>query len=861
MNNKFKITLKSKIIALCFFCAILLISVRSIQAQRAFTDHFTFFYTNDFENDPPSVENPIELPPIVVNVIGISAGNVNPTIPDYVIKLANWLEWAYGRYLIDGFRLPSSTNVKIGRPVQPAIVPDPNWIYFHRDEIASDEVPGTAAHELFHIVQLEYWNAYNLDFPFFIEGMTVAMENTVIPETARYQGFCEHANHRKIDNNQGLNWPHNFFDMGITDWEDAYYTGIIWTYLMEHNSNNTSPRYPGTDFILRFLEATDMEDAPGPPSEELLFDTLNDLLDDHGTNLDTEMKHLAFANLIRLYENFDGDHIYGFWWDDTDPSWFDSNNLEWTFSGIDVLPIFYEYRILNLNDESDAARLYDAYQGEYDHPDGVEDQVIIDEYGAAYWQYDNANLIDLINDAGGLAYDGPGLPYRVNVNMDYVSGSVPKYLCAVGFKDFDSIFHEAGLIRFDDDRIVRAGVAVTAFGYSEYDFGHTITAYEWTTTPSWGLLGALASEHTYRLPLAMHQILMRGITNAYDYYLGDTLSIIAYTTNTNVDVELSELAIPVPSFNYTYEPLFQMNLRKLSIDGFYLNHSEAIIYPQDRSDLTNYYIQNASGDSFYRLDLRQDPNDMADTGLLLTLFPYDINANPLPDLLIRDYSFDLDSSGHLTGKVAILNQGTADAYNARIPIFIEFYKWQSSIPYLSRRKENTIIEIDKESVIETVLYYDSRIDLAAGETEVIDIDYETNWDWQDEEEAHPGHKQLEVTVEMIVNSLKGSTGMEYLRIDELTTQNNGPERATVYCFYTPINTYIPDNIALGDLNQDGKITPKDAFISFMCYLGQGEYSGNYDINQDGIISPEDSLCIFKKYLKKPSCLDLLPGYN
>jgi len=736
---------------------------RVIRAQRAFTDHFTFYYTDKFENNPTPVESPSDLPPISVVVTGISAGGgAPPPIPDYVIKLAHWLEWAYACYTIDGFRLPAQTNIKIGKPVAPAITPNPDWIHFHKDKILSGLIPGTAAHELFHIVQLQYWKVYNTTRPMFVEGQAVAMENTVVPEKGRYQDFCVHANHRDMDG-QGASWNHDFFDIGVQDWEDAYCTGIIWLYLMEHNTDGTSTRYPGTDFLKRFLEATDVGNGAGPPSQQSLYDALDDLLNQQSTTLDAEMREFVCANMIRLHENLGGDHPHGFWWDDT---FFMAADSLWTIHGVDRMALFGEKRVLDLENEGDPLALSDPYQGTYVHPQGIEDE-IRDKYGAAYWQYE-ADARSLINNSGGLAYPGPGLPCKVEVEIVRLSGEPLELFSVTGFREAGSIFHETGAIRFNDDRIERAMACVTALGFSDYEYRHTVTAYEWTSSPSWGPTGGLDYEHTYRFGLASHEVLMRGLVNAYDYHRGDVLSIVAFTTDTALDVEPSEFPVPPPTFIYTPESYFQLNLRKFNEDGFYLNHDQTLIIPAQRNDLTNHYVQEAAGDAFYRIELRQDPASTRDTGVLLTVFPFDITANPLPDLVVRDYRFELDANGRITGSVAVLNQGTNSISNARIPIFIEAYAWNGRL-----------------STIERILYSESRVSLQAGETTVLTVDHETGWDWHDEENARPGHNLLEVTVEIRVNSLEGATGQQVPPPEELTTNNNGPERVEVYCLYTP----------------------------------------------------------------------------
>lgn len=59
----------------------------------------------------------------------------------------------------------------------------------------------------------------------------------------------------------------------------------------------------------------------------------------------------------------------------------------------------------------------------------------------------------------------------------------------------------------------------------------------------------------------------------------------------------------------------------------------------------------------------------------------------------------------------------------------------------------------------------------------------------------------------------------------------------------------------GDQNEDGIITPLDAFKVFQCYLGLGLCGPCSDVNEDGLVTPSDSLCLFQNYLGLPSCLD------
>ena len=64
------------------------------------------------------------------------------------------------------------------------------------------------------------------------------------------------------------------------------------------------------------------------------------------------------------------------------------------------------------------------------------------------------------------------------------------------------------------------------------------------------------------------------------------------------------------------------------------------------------------------------PNEAPPT-VLITPFDYDITADPLPDLLVRNMdNFRVHQGNELRGDVWILNQGTADAFN--VPVRIDY---------------------------------------------------------------------------------------------------------------------------------------------------------------------------------------------
>ena len=70
---------------------------------------------------------------------------------------------------------------------------------------------------------------------------------------------------------------------------------------------------------------------------------------------------------------------------------------------------------------------------------------------------------------------------------------------------------------------------------------------------------------------------------------------------------------------------------------------------------------------------------------------------------------------------------------------------------------------------------------------------------------------------------------------------------------------VPNDSKLGDVNNDGLITPKDASLVFNYFLGKVRFTNEQkkraDVNKDDQITPADALCIHKKILNQPSCLD------
>lgn len=681
---------------LCFL-TICLMGLQSVHAVILNTDHFTIDYINDNLN-PQSTENPLDLP------AGCGAGDY-PGHPDYIVKLACWLEHAYSVYDSDGFQVPNANVlVHIVSQNQAGVVTDPHTIWISNSLFMSS-LSTLAAHEMFHIVQLQYWDTYPLNYPSIIEGMAEAMQITVIEQSHYIESFFSHPN--------GHDWDdHDFFefDEPINDWSEAYDMTVLWLYLMEHNTDNTSPRYPGTDFIIDYLN--DMGPTGGPTDP---MPVLESLLLSKGTSLDEEMRDFAFANLVRVYDNLDYWQDYGYRWDD---SYFNEASGVWSIDGVDELSYGIGSRTLSLTDYGSAGSWMPGYSNS-----NATNSINI-PYGAQYWII-GADQNGLIASEGGLSYDGPGVPYSLDISL---SNGV-EYLAIAGLHDGSEIFHNTGLrdytanvteLRLNDDRVVTAAVAVTQNSeVSNYTFEYAINPYS----------RELDFEETVDIDLDPHQILMLGIDHT-----GDTLSTIAYWKEPWRGKLL-----------YMGEQEFQMNFRRF--DGYwYVNYEGTMIEPGGQDDYTNVYVQSATpGD--YRLELRQSPSSTKTGTLMVTLFNYDIDAAALPDLLVRGYDLSMDENGLLEGQIAILNQGTATAVDARVPIFVN-----------------------------STLAIDPTVTISSGETELINVSYDTGLECPESEEGQEPHWEIigaDVTIYVNSNEGLGGGPMPILQ-SELTMNNNGP---------------------------------------------------------------------------------------
>lgn len=669
--------------------------------------HFRIEYT---QVNPPAGENPLKLPP------GYSPADCPGNHPDYVVKLGCWLEYAHARYADGGFRLPNQTIVvrisdaTFGNPaVVPNVVlvgplgvpvPDPLTIYV-RTDLSMGVLAFLAAHELFHVVQLQYWQVYPIDFPWLIEGTAEAMACTVYPDDYHIESYFFHSN--------GYGMNHDWFwdcngdlDQTLATWSQGYVTALIWLYLMEHNDPGPVSGYPGYGFIRTYLEASVEAGLPPDP-----LGLLEDLLAERGTSLDREMEAFAYANLVRVYDNLDYTHDHGYRWDD---AFFDAEQGDWDIGSVVDVAFGADGRKLSLENFGDSASW--IVKGGYTNT--RPDNVINLPYGAQYWVLE-ANLRRLTDTCGSLSYGGPGIPYCVDVSL---SDSVD-YLALAALREENTILHHSGSpatphttrLRLDDDRLVNAAVAVTKnTEVPPYTFGYTIQPFSIT----------LPFHQTVETWITPHQVLMYGLNHT-----GDALSAVVY---------------PKEAFGRPHQ--YQMNFRRR--DGYwYVNHEGTLVNPAHHSHWTHTYVQKASpGD--YRLDLRQDWPDAGD--ILITLFDYDIQAAARPDLLVRKAHFSLDRSGLLTGQVAILNQGTARAMNARVPIFVD----------------DTLITAP-------------TVSLDPGETELIDVQHRT---LQSCPRNPAGWTILSVDVTVWVNSNQGLTSGKGNALPalqpELTRNNNGP---------------------------------------------------------------------------------------
>jgi hypothetical protein len=687
------------------FCLLGLHATIVCAQQFLNTTNFTVIYytSGGCQLTPATTENPPYLLPDGTYCNDYSGH------PDYIRKIACWLEYAHARYDGDGFDLPAAAiTVEVTCLSTSGMVPGPVDIKIAR-YLDMEILPLVCCHELFHIVQLQYWKAHTTQL-WFREAMAEAMMNTIVSEpcatdTCRFEEFFWHSN--------GIQWNHDFFHFPGAAWRDAYDVAIMWLYLMEHNGDDNTVSYPGVDFVRDFLDSTRV--VLGPPSNAHLFTALDQVLANKGTDLDTELRKFAFANLVRVYDNLDYWNDYGYRWDDT---YFPGGGT-WSVQGVDEMAYGADSRVLDLNGYTSAATLPGYTDSGADN--------WIDHLGAAqYWEFD-ADLKDLISSAGGLSYDSVGLPYHIEIPS---LGGV-EHLAVTGYKDGLEIYHNSNLY-FNDDRVVRAGVAITQnTSVNNYTFEYTIEPYK----------DLLDFEQTTDYYLAPHKILLLGIDHG-----GEHLSAVAFRRWDYKGTQIDYTHLDYP---------FQMNYRYLAAD-YYLNHDDPMVEPMYQHVYRHHYIQEA-GPGEYRLDLRQSPDTLEYGNVMVTLFDYDIEAAALPDFLLRDAYFTIDKdTGILEGQVAILNQGTASE-TVRIAIFGE--------------TDST-----------DTLLLDPYISLDPCSTEIIDVAWETGGECR-------GIDWLEAIITVYVNSNEGLQGIVLPPPEELTRNNNGPTDI-------PVGVYCLDQLAL-----------------------------------------------------------------
>ncbi|MBM3315741.1 hypothetical protein FJY71_07900, partial [candidate division WOR-3 bacterium] len=198
----------------------------ALAAPRTFqTDHFHISYDDAHVSDQSQGLVNFDLPPgwDASTLEAVAPGFM--TEPNFVRCLACWLEYGYQTYEGDGFRVPADRvpvwvmdlgGSKLGMVVPPLLdwfFLDPGWythpvptqmtMFIHQDQ-GNTTLMSTAVHELTHVVQLQYWGLYNVNYPAFVEGPAVATENTVIARPFWYWAFCENANHQQPDAGPGF---------------------------------------------------------------------------------------------------------------------------------------------------------------------------------------------------------------------------------------------------------------------------------------------------------------------------------------------------------------------------------------------------------------------------------------------------------------------------------------------------------------------------------------------------------------------------------------------------------------------------------------------------------------------------------
>ncbi|MDX2465079.1 MAG: hypothetical protein QNK31_11295, partial [Porticoccus sp.] len=188
----------------------------------------------------------------------IGTTEANNGIPNYIQKLAIWLEYAFERYT-QHFQLrdPRVGGAKIYVVVEylegGVLGFGGNGYIAVKNSLEDTELAGTPAHELFHCVQSQYLLSTDSSSPlqawkpFMLEGMNRCMEDTINDGLNRW---IDDAN-----NHFQNNWRH---DVGLPDMR--YSAALFWKYMTEQHSTQTSDSHEpaiGMDVLRKACEMTE----------------------------------------------------------------------------------------------------------------------------------------------------------------------------------------------------------------------------------------------------------------------------------------------------------------------------------------------------------------------------------------------------------------------------------------------------------------------------------------------------------------------------------------------------------------------------------------------------------------------------
>lgn len=191
----------------------------------------------------------------------IGATEANNGIPNYIQKLAIWLEYAFERYtqnyLLRDPRVGGARIYVAVEYLEGAVLGyGGNGYIAVKNSFEDSELAGTPAHELFHCVQTQYLSSSDSPSPlaawkpFMLEGMNRCMEDTINDGLNRWMGDANH----HFQNN----WR---YDVGLPDMR--YSAALFWKYMAEQHSELISSAHEPAIGIDVLRKACEMAETIG----------------------------------------------------------------------------------------------------------------------------------------------------------------------------------------------------------------------------------------------------------------------------------------------------------------------------------------------------------------------------------------------------------------------------------------------------------------------------------------------------------------------------------------------------------------------------------------------------------------------